>query len=478
MERYLSFVRHSLLTVLFLIINFNAGSAQTNVSYTIGTPFPSDHLINVEINVKNYPNSSDGFADLILPAWRSGRYSILNLASGVQEFSAFSSDGTVIPWKKTDKNTWRISGAGLSSFVIKYKVYANELGLRTRSLNSERAYIDASAVLMYVAKMRFDPVEVNVIPYSNWHVTTGLDRIFGKENSFYAKDYDYLADCPMLIGTQTDHEFMIDGKKYVVSFSGEGNYNADTVVNDYKKIIRSITSFWKEIPYDHYTFMLLLSMLNRNATEHINSTAINVNPLMFSNKEAYISFLSTSAHEFFHTWNVKQLRPKGLVPYDFENENYTSELWIAEGLTSYYEDLFLLDGGIIKPEYYLEQLTGKIRSDIERPGNYVQTLADASFDAWVKYNADTQNKRNSESDFYAKGSAVGVLLDLAIRHNSQNKNSLDDVFRDMYKNFSLEKGGYTNDDFIAACEKYNGGSLKVFLIRTFTDWIHLNGINI
>lgn len=455
---FFSFLFSSLfhLSVFLNIVN----AADPKISYSVSMPFPSNHLFEVTISVQNY--SSDNFIDFHLPAWRSGRYVILNFAAGVQDFSAEDENGSVLSWAKTDKDTWRVQGNGSSNYDIKYKVFSNEFHLRSRGLNDERGFIDASAVLMYPEKLRYNLLELNIVPYRGWNVTTGLDNLNGRENVFTARDYDYLADCPIIIGTQKDYEFFVEGKEHTVSFSGEGNYNTDTVTNDLSKIVRTIYDFWGDLPYEHYTFMLQMSTQDFGATEHLNSTIINVHPLIFTNKDRYINFLSTCAHEFFHTWNVKQLRPKGLAPYDFSKENYTEELWIAEGLTSYYENIFLLSAGFLTPEKYFEALAGKIQNDQERPGNYVQSLSESSYDAWIKYNNRTQNKRIAESDFYAKGANVGLLLDLEIRNSSGNKYSLDNVMKTMYANFPLNNGGYTNEDFIKVCEEYGGKSMKEF----------------
>lgn len=450
----------NLVFLIILVLSNQILHASPNVIYKIGMPFPSNHLFEIEIEVVD--SSSENFTDFILPVWRTGRYVILNFASGVQNFSAMDPNGSSLKWNKIDKTTWRVQNNGLQNFSIKYKIFANEFGLRTRGLNDEKAFIDASTVLMYPEKLRSKPIELNIVPYDNWHITTGLTPDPLRANSFTSSDYDILADSPILIGNQKDIVFFIGEKKYKVSFSGEGNYNIDTVVDDYKKIITEITKFWKDVPFDDFTFMLMMNASEGGATEHLNSTIITVFPLAFSNKDSYRDFLSTSAHEFFHTWNVKQLRPKALVPYDFKEESYTGELWIAEGITSYYQNIFLLKSGLLSVDKYLEIISNDIRNDKERPGNYIQSLAEASFDAWIKANSNTGNKINSETNFYDKGANVGFLLDLEIRHSSDNKYSLDDVLRQMYKDFPLSKGGYTNDDFIKVSEIFAGKDLTKF----------------
>ncbi|MDQ3021719.1 MAG: PDZ domain-containing protein [Bacteroidota bacterium] len=448
--------------LVILLSSFSSSiyAADPKIIYSVSMPFPSNHLFEVNISVKNF--SADNFIDITLPSWRSGRYVILNFASGVQEFSADDETGSVLIWSKTDKDTWRVQGNGSSNYKIKYKVFSNEFAIRTRGLNDECGFIDASAVLMFIEKLRFNPLEIKIYPYNGWHVTTGLDNINGSENLFSARDYDYLADCPLLIGNQKDYDFFINEIKFTVSFPSEQIYDTDKVLNDIKNISKEVCDFWGDIPFEHFTYLLISGPFDFGATEHLNSSVFSISPTTFSNKERYNTFLSNCAHELFHTWNVKQLRPKGLDPYDFTKENYSGEFWIAEGITSYYENIFMLKSGYLLPEKYFEILSGNIQNDLERPGNYVQSLYESGFDSWIKHSGNAPNKYIAETDFYKKGSNVGTLLDLEIRNSSGNKNSLDDVMTTMYKNFPLNSGGYTNEDFIKVCEEYTAKDMKDF----------------
>ncbi len=446
--------------ILTLFMLSNTIQSQTKLLYTVSMPKPSNHLFEIEIEVQNA--SSDSFTEFIIPAWRSGRYLIFNFATGIQEFSAVNLSGDEIKWHKTDKQTWRVENSGQSSFKIKYKMYANEFSNRTKGLNDELAFIDPSAVLMYCEKFRHNPLEVKINPFGSWHVTTGLDSKPGSENMFTSPDYDWLADCPIIAGNQKDYDFTVAGKKHTVTFTGEGTYNPETVIKDLSKITEENIKFWGELPYEHYNFIFQLTTQASGGTEHINSYVIDASPFLFANNDSYQSFLSTCSHEFFHTWNVKQLRPKGLTPYDFTKENYTEELWIAEGTTSYYQDIMLIKAGYKNASSYLKTIQNNIQNDIDRPGNKIQSLAESSFDAWVKFWVNTPNKWNSESDYYSKGANVSLLLDLEIRHSSKNKYSLDNVMRAMFERFPLKSGGYTNADFIKVCEEFAGESLTDF----------------
>lgn len=274
-------------TIFFSLsaLNKTSFASDTKIKYSAAMPFPSNHLFEIEISIENYSFASDGYIEFSLPAWRSGRYVILDPSSGVQEFSAEAGDGEKLDWTKTDKDTWRVQYISGKTFNVKYKVYSNEFPIRTRGLNDECGFIDASAVLMYAEKLRFYPLELKIIPYKDWHVTTGLDKVEGMENSFYARDYDYLADCPLLIGNQKDHDFFINDKKFTVSFPQDQVYDADKVLNDIRNISKAVCDFWGEVPFEHFTYLLISGPFDYGATEHLNSTVFSISSTTFTNKE-------------------------------------------------------------------------------------------------------------------------------------------------------------------------------------------------
>lgn len=454
----------------FLILVFSSTIAMSNsptISYYIAMSKPSTHLLEVELRFDGL-DASEKALDVSLPAWRSGRYVILDLASGVVEFRALDSAEKTLAWRKTDKTTWRIETNGSSSVRVQYKVFAHEFNLRTRGVNAERAFVDGAAVFMYAEKYRWLPMTLTVVPYGNWRVTTGLDSVVGKKNTFAAPHYDYLADCPLEIGMQRDVSFEVLGNEHVLSITGEGNYDTEKLKKDIARIIETQAAFWGgELPYKRYVFMLALSPSGGGGTEHINSCALGARPFIFKNPETYGNFLGLVSHEYFHTWNVKQLRPAAIDKYDWSKESYSEELWIAEGATSYYDDLLLVRAGLMTQAQYLERLGSAIDMDRSRPGNTKQSLAECSFDAWIKYWKQTKQAANFESDYYARGAAVIFALDMTIRNATENKRSLDDVMREMYKRFPLGKGGYTNADFLKVCEEVGRTTLRQF----FGDYV-------
>jgi len=441
-----------------ILLSSMTSAQRPTVHYTLGMSKPVSHLLEVEVTLDRLP-ANEPTLDFILPVWRPGRYLVLDFAGGVQNFSASDGDGKKLNWEKVEKSLWRVRMNGGSRVTIRYSVYANEFNLRTRGLNEDHAFVDGTAVFMYVEKYRGLPVAVTVNPFKNWHVTTGLE---GSGRIFSAPDYDYFVDCPIEVGTQKDFTFHVDGIPHVLSISGAGDWNADTLIRDISKIIATERNFWGDYPYKRYVFLVHCATQSGGGTEHINSTILGTRPFIFKNPDSYRGFLDLVAHEYFHTWNVKQLRPKSLRPYDYTRENYCRELWIAEGTTSYYDNLMLVRAGFTTPEKFLEGAAAAIQSDRQRPGNRVQPLVESSFDAWIKYWRGTEQSFNLESDYYGKGANVSALLDLDIRQRSSNKHSLDDVMRSMYKRFPLFGGGYTLADFQSVAEEFAGGSLRRF----------------
>lgn len=458
-------MKRPIIILSLLVVTVMASAQKTTIHYQLGMSKPYTHLFEVEVTIERL-SSSDKELDLIMPAWRSGRYVIFDFSGGVQEFSAVDEHGSPIAWSKVDKETWRIDRGKASKISARYLVYANEFIDRTRGLNDEHAFVDPATTFMFVKKYEKDPVGLTVVPYGNWHVTTGLDVAAGKENEFQAPSYEYFADCPLEVGNQKDFSFAVDGKEHVLMVAGDAKLDEKKLISDLTRLVEANKTFWGRLPYKRYVFMLEVYPNAGGGTEHTNSTIMQRGLFGFSDPEGYVSFLGLVSHEYFHTWNVKQLRPKGITPYDYTQEDYVNELWIAEGTTSYYGPLMLVRLGYSTPQEFLNHVATGVQDDRMRPGNKVQSVSESSFDAWIKYWRSRQNAYNAESDYYGKGSDVSLLLDLEIRHDRDNKHSLDDVMRTMFERFPLGKG-YTVDDFQNVCGEMAGTSLKQF----FADYV-------
>ncbi len=437
------------------------------IAYVLSMPRPATHLLEVEMRIRPL-QAAVPTIEVHMPAWRTGRYALFDFASGVQEFRAADDAGRSLAWHKTDKETWQIAADGVRDVIVHYNVYANEFDERTRGLNEQHAFIDEAAVFMYCPTVGDVPITVTVHPFGAWHVTTGLDALSGQPFTFRAPSYQVFADCPLEVGTQREFAFEAEGKSHLLMVAGDGPVDAPAAIAELKKIVAINKAFWGALPYDRYVFMVHLLPEGRGGTEHLNSTIMQTSMNALATPASIRGFLGLVSHEYFHTWNVKQLRPAGIPPYDFSRENYAREYWIAEGTTSYYGHLLLIRKGDIPVTSALESIAQSVQQDRLRPGNRIQSLSESSFDAWVKYWRRNENAYNAESDYYDKGMDVSLLLDLAIRQRSDNRHSLDDVMRAMFERFPLAKRGYTVDDFQRVAEEMAGGSLDEF----FTSYVH------
>jgi predicted metalloprotease with PDZ domain len=422
-------------------------------------PEPWTHLFHVEVAFEDLPTTS-GFLDVRLPVWRSGRYSVFNFADGVVRFTTNGDEGLPLRWEKLDKSTWRIAKEDSRSVVLQYSVYANEFHDRTRGLNADGGFVDGSAMFMYAEEYRNLPATLTVHPFGDWHVTTGLDSFPDDPFAFEADNYDHLIDCPLQVGNQTDLQIDIEGIPHVLSFAGAPPCEVDLLVDDVMRVVKMNKTFWGDLPYNRYVFLFQESGDGGGATEHINSTIILHRPVTPGVPSPCSSVLGTLSHEFFHTWNVKRLRPRGMDPYDWSGENYYRELWIAEGATSYLHNLLLLREGFRTVERYLRGIESAVASDRGRPGNLEQTLADCSFDAWIKGSGPRQRMFNYETNFYERGANVCLHLDLEIRHRSGNTSSFEDLMRTLYRRFPLGSGGYTVGDVEQVAKELAGEGIS------------------
>jgi predicted metalloprotease with PDZ domain len=424
-------ITNLIFSILFtLIVGFiNVASAEVVVKITITEP--EHHLAHVSIT---FEKTNAVTTDVYLPTWRTGRYEILNLANGIRKFSAIDQVGKPLTWQKTAKNTWQIKDTANKEITVNYQVYANQLGKRTRHIDDSHAFLDASGVVMYTEAQRSRPYLVNLSVPENWRSATGLAQ--GKnDHQFIAKNYDVLVDSPIETGIQKVKTFTVAGKAYELVIWGEGNYDENQMAADLAKMVKQAKNIWHDYPFSRYVFMVHATSGARGATEHLNSTIIQRSRFSFHNRKDYLGFLSTAAHEFVHTWNVKQYRPEGLFPYNYQQENYTSLLWVSEGSTSYLQNQLLLRGDLMTKKEFLELLAKRINSYLHKPGRNEQTVAEASFDNWISEGGDYD--QNHSVNIYSEGFLVSWMLDFSILSSTENTKSYRDVHKLLYKNYRL-----------------------------------------
>jgi predicted metalloprotease with PDZ domain len=467
----------ALLIVLPLLIK--AQTPPVDISFTVAMPRPHTHLLEVDVAIKRTTNGPQE-EQLIMPVWTPGSYLVREFARHVQDFAATDAAGQPLKWEKTNKDTWRITTNGAREWHARYRVYANELSVRTSELNSSHAFWNNANILMYLDGYLQSPSTVHVLAPDVWKVATGLPAVLGQKNTFRAENFDILYDSPFEVSNFKTLIFNVKGVAHRIVIDGEGNYDPERVRRDVQKIVETeVELMGGEVPYHDYTFILHLR--GGGGLEHLNSTALGYSRFGFRvgggdratsaapNATAalgeYRGFLSLVSHEFFHLWNVKRIRPDALGPFDYTQENYTKMLWVAEGITDYYADVVLRRAGLISEGDYLSAQARAMQALQNTPGRLVQTAEESSFDSWIKFYRQDENSVNSQVSYYEKGALLGLLLDLEIRKRSAGAKSLDDVMRYLYREYYKKNRNYGPVDFQKACELMAGGSLDEFFSR-------------
>ena len=451
-----------------------------DINYTVSMSKPWTHLLEVEMRF-NWARMPE-IAEIKMPVWTPGSYLIREYARHVQDFAVKNSSGNALDWQKINKNSWQIETKGAKEIVVSYEVYANELTVRTNELNADHAFFNNAALLMFPKGELSVPSTIKVMPFGDWKVATGLPKVEGQTNTFRAENFDVLYDSPFEVGNFTEVPFTVEGVPHRYVFEGDGNYDTDKIAKDTAKIIEQSKAIFGDLPYKDYLF--IVNLRGGGGLEHLNSTALQWQKFGFKPEARYKSFLNLVAHEYFHLWNVKRIRPDVLGPFDYENENYTKMLWVAEGATAYYEGVLLRRADLISDQEMLDNKAKLIEQLQSRPGRFETSLESASFDAWIKYYRQDENSVNNQISYYDKGEVVNFLLDIEIRSASGGAKSLDDVMRFLYDEFSKKNKNYTPADYQKISETMAGKSLDDFFkkyVRGTADIDYnatLNGIGV
>lgn len=440
--------------------NSSNAATSANISYKVTFPEAQAHYADIEMTISGLKQET---LDVKMPVWTPGSYLVREFAKNIESFSA-ASGGKNINAPKINKNTWRIHSAGLSSVTVKYRVYCFEVSVRTSFIDASHAFLSTTGIFIYPANMLHQPANIHIEPYKNWaSVSTSLEKVNGDQFTLHSPNYDILFDSPIEVGNQDIFGFTATGVKYEVAMVGGGNYNKENLKRDMAKIVEQEAAIFGENPNKYYVFIVHNYLKGGGGLEHLSSTTLGMSRDNYASPAGYQNFLGLVAHEHFHLWNVKRLRPFVLGPFNYDDENYTTDLWIAEGLTAYYQNIVLRHAGITSPETYLSAAVNEVNVVTNQPGAGVQALADASFDAWIKAYRPNENSVNSGISYYDKGAAIGMLLDLEIINDSKGTHSLDDVMRYMYDTYyKLKKRGYTDKEFKQGLEKFAGKNLDDF----------------
>jgi predicted metalloprotease with PDZ domain len=459
------------------------------VHYQVAVQSTQSHLFAVTLTIAQ-PAARQRVR---LPVWIPGSYLVREFAQHLQHLRALQGSEPVI-LKQLDKNTWQAESNPALPLTLTYEVYAFDASVRTAFLDSTRGFFNATSLCLRVIGQEDTPQQLEIAAQNlpaGWQVATGLTPQqvdaagFG---TYLAADYDELADCPVELGTFWSGTFNARGiaHRFVVSGAG-GWFDGARLLADTQRICEAQIDFWHgstgEAPFSHYLFMLHASGEGYGGLEHRNSTALigqrtdlpkladksgsgdktGPTPALKAT-DGYTTLLGLISHEYFHTWNVKRLRPAEFKRYDYDRENHTELLWFFEGFTSYYDDLFLRRTSLIDDATYLNLMTKTVNQVAQTPGQRVQSVAQASFDAWLKYYRIQENTPNATVSYYTKGALVALCLDLTLR--AEGKGSLDAVMRELW---ARSAGGPVREADVARALKRVGGRAFDTELR---HWVH------
>jgi len=456
------------------------------IRYAVRPADPGAHLFHVTVSVDDPDPAGQRFA---LPTWNPGSYLIREFARHIVRLTALS-DGRKLRVEKVDKHTWRCARTA-GEVTLAYEVYAFDLSVRAAYLDPEQAFFNGAALLLAPAGREREACRIDIFPPAgarggNWQLITGLTRARGTQaggfGTYLAQDYEELIDCPVQIGRLAHRGFEVCGVAHEIAISGRvARLDLDRLQADLARLceahIRLFEPRTSRPPFDRYAFLTLAVDEGYGGLEHRNSSALICrrddlpHVGMKESTEGYRRFLGVASHEYFHVWNVKRIRPQAFVPYDLSRENYTRLLWAFEGFTAYYDDLMLARAGLLSQAQYLEALSRTISTVMQRNARLKQSLAESSFDAWIKYYRQDENAPNSVVSYYQKGSLVALALDLAIRDESGGRRSLDDVMRWLWRGFRAGGAGYRGigEDGIADAIVHATGLDLARTVRAWTE---------
>ena len=441
-------IRVALLALLSYALSSSALSwsiqAGEAVKYDLKISNAAQHLAEVSAS---YPATTDTSFVLQLPVWRTGRYQVLPLANGIRQLVATGADGRVLPVQKLDKASWQIAKNPGEAVSVRYELFANELGQRTRHIDDSHAYLNGGTVWLYNAAQRQLPIDITLQVPAGWVSRAGLEK-GGCDHCFVAANYDVLADSPIETGFHEFHSFVVDGKTIELAIWGVGNHNGKQIAGDLEKIVATTGKLFGGYPFEkRYLFIVHATSGEGGATEHMNSTVIQKPRWSFAPRKDYLKFIRTATHEFFHTWNVKAYRPATMVPYDYQQENYSELLWIAEGHTSYFDNLLSLRAGVQSRDEYLDEVGSILDDYLHQPGRFQQSALESSFDEWIQPSGE--RARNASVSIYSKGEMIALSMDLLLRQASKGKVGVEDLHRALWQNHTVRQGGYRSADVMA-----------------------------
>lgn len=439
------------------------------IEYQLHFKSPQAHLFDVQMTIK-HPDESGQV--VYLPSWIRGSYMVRDFARNIVSIQATAA-GRPVALVKLDKQRWRAESLN-GELRIVYTVYASELSVRAAYFDTERAYFNGPSLFLAAAGLESEPCLLNVVRPSEsyaaaWQLATAMSEACVDEAGFgqYRCDsYEALIDYPFEIGRYTESEFSVEGRPHRLIISGVHDTEVKRFCTDLARICREEVALFGELPITHYLFLLQVVGEGYGGLEHRNSTSLMISrdelPVVGDEgvTSGYRKLLALCSHEYFHLWNVKRITPAVFLQQGTTEEVYTRQLWIFEGITSYYDELILVRSGVIDRKAYFEMMAETVTRVMRGSGRHKQTLVESSFDAWIKFYKQDENAPNAIVSYYAKGALFALLLDLTIRLRSDSRLSLDHVMREMWQRYGRPSVGVPEDGFELLVSEVTAMDLK------------------
>ena len=442
-------------------MNYTHNNLQERIFYIIDCDNAQQHFIKIKVQFPVDENKTI----IHLPSWRPGRYELGNFAKNIKNFKVFNDQNKAVNFHKINKDSWEISSNETKYIKIEYQYYANELNAGASYFDEQQLYVNPVNCFLYAEGKEQFPISLELNIPENYTIASSLVQ----ENNFLlAENFDELADSPFICSENLEKQtYIVADTNFHIWFNNQLNIPWERVINDFRNFtVKQIEDFG-EFPVSEYHFLIQsLPYLAYHGVEHLKSTVITLGPSYDLFENRYDELLGVSSHELYHVWNVKSIRPKELLPYNFKKENYSELGYIYEGITTYLGDLYLLKSGVFSLETYLRELSKQFQKHFDNPGRFAYSVAQSSYDTWLDgYVPGVPGRKVS---IYTEGCLLAFVMDAKIRKATNNKRGIEEVMKRLYYNFAQNNKGYTEKDFIDQLENICGYSFQDF----FNDYVH------
>jgi predicted metalloprotease with PDZ domain len=434
---------------------------QERIFYTIDCDNAQQHFIKIKVQFPVDENKTI----IHLPSWRPGRYELGDFAKNIKNFKVFNDQNKAVNFHKINKDSWEISSNETKYIKIEYQYYANELNAGSSYFDEQQLYVNPVNCFLYAEGKEQFPISLELNIPENYTIASSLVQ---QNNFLLAENFDELADSPFICSENLEKQtYSVADTNFHIWFNNQLNIPWERVIDDFRNFTKKQIEDFGEFPVSEYHFLIQsLPYLAYHGVEHLKSTVITLGPSYDLFENRYDELLGVSSHELYHVWNVKSIRPKELLPYNFKKENYSELGYIYEGVTTYLGDLYLLKSGVFSLENYLRELSAQFQKHFDNPGRFAYSVAQSSYDTWLDgYVPGVPGRKVS---IYTEGCLLAFVMDAKIRKATNNKRGIEEVMKRLYYNFAQNNKGYTEKDFIDQLENICGYSFQDF----FNDYVH------